>query len=76
MIPKTITTPILPKFLMAPDEKTMELYIVSTSPIALIWVRQTVPAQLYIVEGLQDAQILKDCAEWYREFVSGRMHKN
>jgi hypothetical protein len=54
----------------------MELYIVCTSPLALIWVRQTTPAQLFIVEGEPDEQMLRDCTEWYREFAVQSLDEN
>lgn len=66
-IPASITVPKYPRFLFAPDQQTLDLYIVCTSPMALIWVRQTTPAQLYIVEGPQDEQMLRDAGEWWRE---------
>lgn len=76
MIPKKITFPFIPQFIFAPDEKTMELYIISTAPLALFWIRQTIPAQIYIVLGFQDDQLLKDCAEWYRAFAQQKIDKN
>jgi hypothetical protein len=65
-IPTNITVPQYPRFMFTADQDAMQLYIVCTKPIALIWVRQTIPAQLYIVEGKQDEKLLQDCAEWYR----------
>ena len=65
-IPKKITIPNYPKFMFSADRNTMQLYIVCTNPLTLIWVRQTIPAQLYIVEGNQDENLLHECAEWYR----------
>lgn len=47
----TIKTPERPRFLFAPDAKRKELYIVHTQyPLSLIWVQQTIPARLFIVE--------------------------
>ena len=66
-IPSKIEVPNYPRFMFTPDQQTMELYITCTKPLALIWVRQTIPAQLYIVEGPQKEQLLKDCADWYRK---------
>lgn len=58
---------IVPRFLLAPDPATRQLYIISTRPLTLIWVRQTTPAQLWIVEGPQDEQLLLDAGAWWRE---------
>lgn len=65
-IPSRITVPNYPKFLFAPDHKRMELYILCTNPLTLFWVRQTIPAQIYIVEGKPDEELLRECADWYR----------
>ena len=75
-IPATIQTPKLERFLFAPDAKTMELYIVCTQPLALIWVRQTIPAQLYIIEGPQKEQLLRDAAEWYKANAAKSLDQN
>lgn len=75
-LPEKITVPEYPRFLPAPDQYNRQLYIICTSPLALIWVRQTVPGQLYIVEGPQDENLLKDAADWYRDFAANQMDKN
>jgi hypothetical protein len=76
MIPEKITVPKYPRFLFAPDESQMQLYICCTAPLALIWVRQTIPAQLYIVEGPQDEKLLRDAADWYRAEASKKIGGN
>ena len=68
-IPKTITVPKYPRFLFAPDGADKELYIICTKPLALVWVRQTIPAQLFIVEGPQNEKLLYDAAEFYRQYA-------
>lgn len=68
-IPLNITLPLYPRFLPTPDQGARELYITCTQPLALLWVRQTVPAQIYILNGPDDEQLLKDAAEWYKEFA-------
>lgn len=65
-IPEKITVPNYPRFLFAPDSQTMELYIICTKPLTLFWVRQTMPAQIYIIEGNPDEKLLRECANWYR----------
>lgn len=65
-IPKKISVPDYPKFLFAPDHKAMELYIVCSCLLTLFWVRQTIPAQIYILEGKPDEKLLRECADWYR----------
>jgi hypothetical protein len=67
-IPPKITVPRTPLFLFAPDADGKELYILCTKPLALIWVRQTIPAQLYIVEGPQREEILRQAADFYRRY--------
>jgi len=69
-IPPKITPPKTPKFIFAPDHVAKELYIVFTNPLALIWVRQTIPAQLYIIEGPQKESILREAAEFYRQYAA------
>lgn len=66
-IPEKLNIPNYPRFLFAPDSQTMELYIICTKPLTLFWVRQTIPAQIYIVEGKPDVELLRECADWYRE---------
>jgi hypothetical protein len=75
-IPQKIAVPKYPKFLPSPDQNTMELYITCTSPLALIWVRQTTPAQLFIIEGPQEESILRECADWYRQHIEQKTNKN
>jgi len=75
-IPPNITVPDYPRFLPTPDQATMELFITCTNPLALIWVRQTIPAQLCIVEGPQEEALLRDCEEWYRNYAAERMADN
>lgn len=65
-IPKNITFPYYPKFMFAPDHNSMELYIICTKPLTLFWIRQTIPAQIYIVEGIPSESLLRECAEWYK----------
>lgn len=76
MIPKKLNTPDTPRFLMAADAETEELYIVCAAPLALLWVRQTTPAQLYIIKGEQDEDMLRDAAEWYRKNAAGFLNNN
>lgn len=73
---KTIELPHTPKFLFAPDEATMELYIVHVKPYALIWVHQSTPAQLFILEGAQDEDILRSAGDFYKSKVVDNMDKN
>jgi len=68
-IPPKITIPKTPHFIFAPDPVDKELYIVCTNPLALIWVRQTIPAQLYIIEGPMNEKILRDAAVFYRAYA-------
>lgn len=75
-IPEKITVPKYPKFMFAPDPRSMELYIICNNPLALIWVRQTIPAQLYIVEGKQDPIMIRQAGEWYRENSQTKIDKN
>ncbi len=56
-----------PRFMFSVNAVAKELYIVCTSPLALIWVKQTLPAKLFIIEGEQDEKMLLDCAAWYRK---------
>jgi hypothetical protein len=71
-----ITVPGYPRFMFTADQERKELYIVCTRPLALIWVRQTTPGQLYIVEGEPDADILKEAADWYRSAVASQLPAN
>ena len=73
---KSIETPVLPKMLLAADEATMQLYIIHREPYALIWVCQTTPATLYIVEGKQDENILKEAAKFYKERAAKTFDSN
>jgi hypothetical protein len=73
---ENITIPDIPRFIFSPNPDTMELFITCTKPLALIWIRQTIPAQLYIVEGSQDEEILKSCAEWYRVNAGDSVNSN
>lgn len=75
-IPEQIAVPTYPRFLPTPDHNTMELFITCTSPLALIWVRQTIPAQLYIVEGPPEESLLRDCANWYRNYAAQQLTDN
>jgi hypothetical protein len=75
-IPSKIDVPKYPKFLPAPDNATMQLYIICTSPLALFWVRQTIPAQICIVEGPQDEKLLCECGDWYRKFAGDKLGGN
>ena len=70
MIPKNITIPQTPKFIFAPNPVGKELYIICTKPLALIWIRQTIPAQLYIIEGPQIENILFEAADFYRTYAA------
>ncbi len=65
-IPEKLNIPNYPRFLFAPDSQTMELYIICTKPLTLFWVRQTIPAQIYIIEGKPNVQLLRECGFWYR----------
>jgi hypothetical protein len=71
-----INVPDYPQFLPAPDQKTMQLYVVCTKPLAFFWIRQTIPAQIYILEGPQDEKLLKACAEWYKKFSANQLDQN
>lgn len=71
-----IQIPKQPRFMFTPDHEGMQLYITCTEPLALIYVHQTIPAQLYIIEGPQDEQLLRDCAEWYRKATADQLDKN
>lgn len=53
--------------MFAPDGANHQLYIVCSQPLALIWVRQTIPAQLFILEGPQDETLLRAAATFYRD---------
>jgi hypothetical protein len=75
-IPSKITVPKYPKFMPAPDQDGMELYIICTRPLALFWVRQTVPAQIYIVEGPQDRKLLRECGDFYRNMAANTLDKS
>lgn len=75
-LPSKIKPPKTPNFLMAPDHKNMELYILHTNPFALIWVRQTVPAQMWIVEGEQSEKILREASEFYKNYIIENSDKN
>jgi hypothetical protein len=71
-----ITVPPTPRFLFAPDADSLELYIVCTSPLALIWINQTTPATLYILEGPQDPDLLQDAAAFYRTTAANQFPHN
>lgn len=73
---ESIKIPVLPQFLFAPDADSSELYIVCTSPMALIWVKQSIPAQLYILEGPKEESILRSAADFYRENASKTLNQN
>lgn len=75
-ITANIAVPEYSRFLFSPDQQTLELYITCTSPLALIWVQQTTPAQLWIVEGPQDEQLLLDAGAWWRENAVKNMGGN
>jgi len=75
-ITTSIKVPAYPRFMPTPNHADMQLYITCTQPLALIWVCQTTPAQLYIVAGPQSPTLLKDCAEWYRAFAANQLDKN
>lgn len=68
-IPANISLPAYPRFLFAPDKSDQELYIVCTQPLALIWVLQTVPAQLHVLEGPQDEQMLRAAHAFYKAYA-------
>lgn len=69
-----IKIPILPKFMFSVDHHREELYIISTSPIALIWVRPTFPEEFYIIEGEKDTEMLQRAIEWYKKNHQINMH--
>lgn len=75
-IPASITTPQYERFMFTPDEAARELYITCTAPLALLWIRQTTPAQIYILEGPQDEQMLRDAADWYRDRAGKSLPSN
>jgi hypothetical protein len=76
MIPDKITLPKIPKFLPSPDQKTGEMFITCSKPLALFWVRQTIPAQIYIIEGPQDEKLLRQAAEWWRKYAVSYLNEN
>lgn len=72
--------PDTPKFLFAPDHSAQQLYIYHTQePKCLIWLRQTVPAQMFIIdpEDIPEeqtgayAKVLQEAAEFYKGYVGG-----
>ena len=69
-IPSKLTVPKTPRFIFAPDPVANELYIICTKPLALIWFKQTIPAQLYIIEGPMQEKILRDAADFYRSHAA------
>ena len=71
-----IEIPPVPRFMFTPDQAGMQLYITCTQPLALIYVHQTIPAQLYIIEGPQEPQLLRDCAAWYRQATATQLDNN
>ena len=73
---KSIDVPTYPQFMFSADKKTNHLYIICTKPLTLFWVRQTIPAQIYIVEGKQDRKLLQDCGEWYRKAATKNLGEN
>ena len=73
---KDIDVPTYSKFIFAPDQKTNNLYIICTQPLALFWVRKTIPAQIYFIEGKQDRKLLQECGEWYRKAATKELCKN
>jgi hypothetical protein len=75
-IGKEYTLPNIPKFLFAPDQVSMQLYIIHLQPFALIWVCQATPAQLFIIDGAQDENILRDAAEFYKNHVNNNFPNN
>jgi hypothetical protein len=68
-VPAKITIPEYPRFLTTLDMDADELYITCTNPPALLWVRQTTPVQICMVNGPLDEDLLSDCAEWYNTFI-------
>lgn len=75
-LPSKISPPPVPRFLPAPDHENEEMYILCTSPYALIWVRQTTPAQLWIVKGEQSKEVIRAAADWWREFNANQQPRN
>ena len=75
-IPQEITIPSYPRFLPTPDNSGMEMYITCTSPLALLWVRQTVPAQIYILDGPQSPALLRAAGEWWKEYAGKNIGGN
>lgn len=73
---KKILIPQSPRFLFAPDGMGVELYIVCTKPLALIYVHQSTPAQLYIINGPQKPKILMDAGDWFREQCAKKYSTN
>lgn len=76
MIPDKIKLPEIPQFLPTPDKHTKEMYITCTKPLALLWIRQTTPAQIYIVEGPQDETLLRQAADWWRNYAVSHLDEN
>lgn len=74
---KKMQIPKLSKFLFAPDGEQKELYIIHTEyPISIIWVKQTIPHQLFIIEQEDPntpdhimANILRQAAVWFKANV-------
>jgi hypothetical protein len=60
---------------MAPDHINMELYIVCTAPYMLIWVRPTIPAQLFVLKGTQSEELLLQAGDFYRDYVAENQQK-
>lgn len=56
------------------DHHKEELYIISTTPFSLIWVRPTLPEQFYVLKGEGDEALLKEAAEWYTRNNKIQMH--
>ena len=77
MIPDTIELPKIAKFLPVPDQDNQEMYVLSVDePLSLFWIRQTIPAQIYIVRGPQDESILREVAEWWKSYAANQLNQN
>jgi hypothetical protein len=62
----------IPRFLFAPDQKEMQLYIVHTEfPLSIIYVEQTIPAKLFVVktELVDDDESQDELAHDEREML-------
>lgn len=60
-------TVTIPRFLLVPDATNNQVFILCTATMSLILVTHHTPAQLLLVRGQQDAQVLLDAAEFWKQ---------